>query len=531
MGSNTKNERGTGSRLTARFILTVLCELLRCLKTNNPLSAAQFDQKVAVLQSKIEQLPAHEIKVLFAQLIANFGYGHTAIYLHPWQRDPALDFTMVPIQFYWFEDGVYIQASEKKYQHLLGAKVVKINNTPILQALNQIRPTISAENDSFFKTTAMVYMTSPQVLAAKGIIDNVTGIPLVLEKDGKVFKQTIAAKKMGRYPGKYGFIPTKGDWVNVRKNDEHPLWLKNFDLKYDSTYLKEQKTVYVRYSEVINDDNNLPVSEFFNTVLDFVNTNDVNKLVLDLRLNGGGENGNNHEVVLGLIKNAKINQVGKLYVITGRRTFSAAQNLVNHIETYTNAVFVGEPTAENVNFMGDANFETLPKNKLRVRLSHTWWQDKDPRDKRQATLPDIAVQMTFDQYVNNIDPALTAIFDAAQLLIDANETIKSQNLTQIKRFYQQYKNHQYFGSLTSETKLNRLGYAFLNANKQSASLDAFKLNTDIYPQSANAWNSYAERLLKSGNKPLAKAYYQKSIDLDPNGRIGEHSKSMMDNIR
>ena len=42
-----------------------------------------------------------------------------------------------------------------------------------------------------------------------------------------------------------------------------------------------------------------------------------------------------------------------MFVIIGRRTFSACQNLVNELDNYTNAIFIGEPTAENINFYGD----------------------------------------------------------------------------------------------------------------------------------------------------------------------------------
>ena len=45
---------------------------------------------------------------------------------------------------------------------------------------------------------------------------------------------------------------------------------------------------------------------------------------------------------------------GHLFVIIGRRTFSAAQNTVNMIEKNTNATFVGEPTGSRPNFVGES---------------------------------------------------------------------------------------------------------------------------------------------------------------------------------
>jgi len=117
-------------------------------------------------------------------------------------------------------------------------------------------------------------------------------------------------------------------------------------------YIPETRTLYVRHSAVINDGDNT-IESLFRNVEEFIQENDVQKLVLDLHMNGGGNNYLNKSVIKTIIKSEKINQPGKFYCITGRRTFSVAQNLVNEMENYTEVIFVGEPTSENVNFYGD----------------------------------------------------------------------------------------------------------------------------------------------------------------------------------
>jgi hypothetical protein len=114
--------------------------------------------------------------------------------------------------------------------------------------------------------------------------------------------------------------------------------------------------------------------------------------------------------VTGIVRCEKINQPGKLFVIIGRRTFSACQNLVNELDNYTNAIFVGEPTSENINFYGDNRRIDLPNSKLPVFLSFAWWQDKPQWENGPWLAPDIAVDMTFDDFRNNRDPALDAVF-------------------------------------------------------------------------------------------------------------------------
>lgn len=69
-----------------------------------------------------------------------------------------------------------------------------------------------------------------------------------------------------------------------------------------------------------------------------------------------------------------------------------------------------------------------------------------------------------------------------------------------------------------ENTLNAWGYQLLNQKKTSEALNIFKLNTILYPGSANAYDSYAEVLEIAGNKADALTNYKKSIQLNPNNK-------------
>lgn len=129
-------------------------------------------------------------------------------------------------------------------------------------------------------------------------------------------------------------------------------------------------------------------------------------MVLDVRLNGGGNNYKNKPIVTGIIESKKINKIGKFIVILGRRTFSACQNLVNELDNYTNVIFIGEPTSENINFYGDNNRVELPNSKIPAYLSFAWWQDKPQWENDDWLAPHIAVDMRFEEYRTNQDPVL-----------------------------------------------------------------------------------------------------------------------------
>ena len=65
--------------------------------------------------------------------------------------------------------------------------------------------------------------------------------------------------------------------------------------------------------------------------------------------------------------------------------------------------------------------------------------------------------------------------------------------------------------------LNDLGYAYLyEANDINKAVELFKLNTELFSDIANCWDSYGEALAKQGNKDQAIASYEKALSIDPN---------------
>ncbi len=498
------------------------------------ISAEDFDQAVEKLYQAIPKMEDHEVIVGIAELVALFGYGHTQLNLNNWGGLNKSAFSQIPLKFYQFHDGVYIQGIHKDYEQFLGAKIIKIGDKTIDEAIQAVYPVVSAENESFFKAYGIYYLAVPEVLHAKGVIKNKDRVPVVMEKDGKTLKYEFNTIDTYRFPGRYTFIQQEGNWLDARDQSKTPLWLKNLNLIYFYEYLPESKTVYIRHSQIQNDASE-PIEAFYARVFDFIENNEVEKLVIDVRLNGGGNNFLNKPIITGIIETQKINQRGKLFVITGRNTFSACQNLVNEMENYTNALFVGEPTAENVNFFGDNRSLNLPNSQLPIRLSFAWWQDKYPWDNRQWTTPHIATDLTFKDYANNHDPAMAAILnykDEPPIKDQLSDLAAKGDIDQAVEMVSKYvKDPKYRYNNDIESQINTFGYELINLGDYKQAIRIFTLNTKIYPQSANTWDSLAESYWRSGDKENAIKYYNKAISIDPKGRTGDNARSMIQRIQ
>jgi len=493
-----------------------------------------FDAEVEKLHESIPDLDEHEIIVGFSRIIALFEYGHSGI---SFNQEPY-EFHYSPFNLYEYSDGIYVQGVHKKYPKALGAKVIAINKMPINDALQKVRPAVNDENDSYFKAFGINYLGILEVLHAQGITKKLEkSITLTLYKDGETFDQKFDSMSKGeRVPRHYSHVFQDENWLEARQQDTVPLYLKNIDRIYFYEYLPKDKTVYVRHSQ-IQDDPQENIADFYARLYNFIEKNDVEKLILDVRLNGGGNNYKNRPIITGLIETKKINQKGKLYVIIGRRTFSACQNLVNELGTYTNATFVGEATAENVNFYGDAKKVSLPNSKIPVYLSFAWWQDKPVWEGADATIPSIPVALSFDEYRSNQDSVVETILsfsgadfrpDPMQYITDLYMAGKMDELAaEVPKMVEDPR----YGFFDFESEISKTAFRLLIRNQIEPALGAYTFVTKLFPDSASAHKNLADAYLKKGDKTNAIESLKKVIEIDPTSTLGKSAQATLKSLK
>lgn len=130
-------------------------------------------------------------------------------------------------------------------------------------------------------------------------------------------------------------------------------------------------------------------------------------------------------------------------------------------------------------------------------------------------------------------------FDNPKLAVDAivslfiDASVES-DMTAIFKRYLSYSNEytniyrqQEYEYWHSERDINRWGYALLSDKKLPAATKLLELNTILYPQSFNVWDSYGEVLLLLGEKEKAIKMYEKSLELNPDN---ENAKEALTKI-
>jgi hypothetical protein len=465
-----------------------------------------FDAEVKALHARIPSLSEDEILVGFMKVVAMARDGHTGLYPRAYFRSG-----IYPVRFYLYSDGLFIQKAAPEYSGIVGARVIRIGKLSAEEAMKRAGTLAFSDNEMGAKELAPLFLSVPELSVGLKIGEDKQNLELVVESGGK--ERTV---QVGSSLSLHELLQTPANWADAAPASKQPLYLKHPDDIYWFEYQPDRKLLYVQHNEIGNKPDE-PVTAFYKRVMDFAAANPVEKMVIDLRNNGGGNNGLNRPVVIGLVK-SKLDERGRLFVITGRRTFSAAQNLVNELEKYTNAIFVGEPTAGHPNHYGDNRPVILPNSKLEVRVSTLYWQDMDPRDNRPWTAPEIAAEVSSADYRDGRDPMLQAVIDYApgSSFQDLLNAAAVKDLTGFAAKYRAFKNDPSHRFIETEAVLNRFGYTLIGQKRNTDALEVFKLNAESYPNSANVYDSLGDGYQAVGNKEEAIKSYEKAVAIDPN---------------
>ncbi|QRM90697.1 serine hydrolase [Lacinutrix sp. WUR7] len=98
------------------------------------------------------------------------------------------------------------------------------------------------------------------------------------------------------------------------------------------------------------------------------------------------------------------------------------------------------------------------------------------------------------------------------------EKIESNGIEAALTYYNSIKSLSDYE--VKESDMNSIGYKLLQAEKVDEAVSIFKLIVDAYPNSSNAYDSYAEGLMTQGNNEQAIVNYKKSVELNPNNQNG-----------
>lgn len=389
----------------------------------SPAARAQAQLLLTRLQAEAGSLSHEQFVLRVAEIAALADNGHTAIGENAFRKNTP----RLPLRTYQFADGLYVVWAAPELADLLGARIDTIDGRSVSDIRTATRR-YAGGTDAHRQRMLTAMLESPALLQAAGLANardalTIRGVLL----GGAPFERRIAAEERDR-----------SAWVSSSQRLLFPVWegapMRSLINRGDDlpTYLRHSSNLFSLESSperglyiglAHNDDTDeSPIATFLDSAIARVRSEQPPYIVVDLRMNGGGDYTTTYAFAQALPEAAN---GAPIYVFTSPWTFSAAITTVAALETAggEQVIIVGEAVGDRLDFWAEGGTFNLPNAFVQVhyasgrhiydgpcrdRETCFWLNDRYP--VRVRTLePDIDAPHTFAAYRALRDPALDAV--------------------------------------------------------------------------------------------------------------------------
>lgn len=478
-------------------------------------SRERFAAALADLDARIPMLQRNQIIVGMMRIAAMVGDGHTRI--DP-RKDARFGFPSLPLKLYLFEDGVYIRAAAPEHAALVGARIEAIGGVPIDEAVRRVSELASRDNEIGPRLFVPLYLNMPDILHALDMAPRRDAATLRLRKGGRTWNVTVPADAVDASwpPDTDISLITPENWVDARATPQPPLWLQA-PLDYHRLVdLPEQNALYAQLNMVTNIEGET-LAEFGRRIRERAQATNPRTLILDFRLNLGGNHDLRHGFVRELIRAEDADT--RLFVLTGRGSFSATEFVLVDLDRLTDAIFIGEPASSKPSSYGDAYRMPMPNSGITIRSSIRWNATEQNRDP--WTWVDIATPLTFAAYASGRDPALeaalayTPVPPLHERLVAAGTGGGGDAVREALESYFANPANRY---ADQEGQLLLGSQSLLWAGQMQAAVMVAEQTTERFPGSADAFNVLAHVAEEVGRLGQARQAGLRVLELEPNNR-------------
>lgn len=356
---------------------------------------AGLTRAAAALRAAVPRMSDERMLLELLRLIAFVGDGHS--YVLPFGASRVRS-TVLPVRFYWFADGLFVIDADSGSERWIGSRVVRIAGTSVDTVLARLDPFVARDNAMGIK------WIGPFLLRFRGMIeavaDDVTPgrIRLVLEERGGQSREvSVQTKVSPPFHGLPKLVPSR-----IPGAPAAPAYLARVADPYWFAERPDVGAVYVQFNQVV-DAPTESLRAFAARLERFLAERRPRALIVDVRHNNGG-----HAELLPPLVETLRRFGGRLYVLTGRNTFSAAQIFIGQVDRMQRATFAGEPSSSRPNFVGEENPVLLPWSGALCSISNRY-HETIPGDTRVWIAPAIKVDLASADYFANRDPVMDAV--------------------------------------------------------------------------------------------------------------------------
>jgi hypothetical protein len=324
--------------------------------------------------------------------------GHSGIF--PLDSSNRRVLHLFPLYLYKFSDGLFVVAAPGR-ESLVGSKVLALDGIPADELERQVRPLVPRDNEATRDDRFMSFLLTAEVLHGLGLRAGTGPAAFTLQRPRAAPQEvTLAPVSAAAYLRL--MHPLFPSFVYALPKRPKPLYLRRRGEDHYVTTINRGRAVFVGYNMTVG--STWPEAR---KLARLVKSRKVRRVVVDVRLNPGGDN-HTYAPLFAVLRSKAVNRPGRLVVLISRSTFSAAENFITDLERRTRAVFVGETSGGSPNLYGDATGVDLPAAGVYVNIATRYWQKSFAADRRVGIGPKVTVPLNSTAFFRGGDPVLAA---------------------------------------------------------------------------------------------------------------------------
>ena len=356
------------------------------------ISKADYRAAADRLIARLPELDDDQLMVELLRLVALLGERDGHANMNP-LSDHRRVLHLYPLATYEFADGVYVVAAPGRPQ-LVGHKLVAIDGKPIADVLRLLDPLVTYDNALTRAAHRSPYLVSAEILHGLGVTSTATRAVFSVEGATDTAITPVTA---GAYVT--ALRPAYPNYLDGMPKRSKPLFVQKRGTSQWLTTIDRDRAVYFAYNTV----QGYPM-EIADRLVRLARRPKTRRVIIDLRNNGGGDI-NTYPYLLQSLKSRAVNKRGKLVVLIGRTTFSAAVHFAVDLKRGTRAIFMGEPTGGSPNHYSDTDPVPLPISGYTINIPRIHFE-KLPGQSGLQLDPDVAVALTGADFFAGRDPVL-----------------------------------------------------------------------------------------------------------------------------
>jgi hypothetical protein len=191
----------------------------------------------------------------------------------------------------------------------------------------------------------------------------------------------------------------------VMLGNNTPMWQRNETQGFWNEWLADG-SVYVNWRSYDG------LADQGAALLQSLDTKRPRRLIIDLRDNDGGDYTVGRAFIEGIRGRPWLNRRGTLYVMIGRKTFSAAMTNAVDFKQTTQAILVGEPAGAAPNNWQEVRRFNLPNSGIRVGVSTRYYEFLPGESEVR---PDLHVSPELSDWGNSQDAGVRLILEQGKV--------------------------------------------------------------------------------------------------------------------